>query len=214
MSPQQQTSGPVWAVIAIACLVLGIAVGYVISSPRGPQQPIVVAPAAAPTGAPAAAPGAPPPALVDERQVQALRDIVAKDPKNLQAATQLGNMLYDAGRYAEAVLPYQQAFALAPRNVNISTDLGTALWYSGRPDEALAQYEKSLAIDPGHAQTLFNRGIVYRDGKQDAPQAIQSWERLLSANPNYPERAKVEQLLDQARQHVSGTPLAPVRSTK
>jgi cytochrome c-type biogenesis protein CcmH/NrfG len=213
MPQQQQTSGTVWALIAMGCLVLGIAVGYVLSSPRTPQQPIAVTQIPATQGqAPAA--GAPPAALVDERQVQALRDILAKDPRNLQAATQLGNLLYDAGRYADAVPAYRQAFDLDPKNVNLSTDLGTALWYTGRADEALAQYERSLAIDPGHAQTLFNRGIVYRDGKQDLPQAIQSWERLLSANPAYPERAKVEQLMEQARQHVTETPIAPTRSGK
>lgn len=211
MPQTQQTSGAVWAVIAIACLVLGIAVGYVVSRPHGPQQPIVVTPA---PQAPGTGSSAPPAGLVDERQVQTLRDIVARDPKNLQAATQLGNLLYDAGRYAEAVPAYQQAFALDPKNVNVSTDLGTALWYSGRADEALAQYEKSLAINPSHAQTLFNRGIVYQDGKLDLPQAIQSWERLLTSNPGYPERAKVEQLLEQARQRVGGTPIAPVRSSK
>jgi tetratricopeptide (TPR) repeat protein len=143
-----------------------------------------------------------------------LRDIVAKDPRNYKAAEQLGNMLYDAGRYAEAVPVYQQAFVQDARNINLSTDLGTALWYSGRADEALAQYEKSLAIDPSHGQTLFNRGIVYRDGKQDLPQAIQSWERLLASNPAYPERTKVDQLLEEARQKVQSTPIAPVRSTK
>ncbi len=151
---------------------------------------------------------------MDERQVQALRDILAKDPKNLQAATQLGNMLYDAGRYAEAVPAYQQAFALDPRNINVSTDLGTALWYSGRADEALAQSGKSLAIDPNHAQTLFNRGSCITTASRTSPKALQSWERLLAANPNYPDRAKVQQLIDQARQKVQATPIAPTRSSK
>ncbi len=212
MSSTQQTSGTVWAVIAMACLVLGIAVGYVMSGSRPSQQPIVVSTPATAPGGPTA--GTPPAALVDERQVQTLRDIVARDPKNAQAAVQLGNLLYDAGRYAEAVSPYQQAFALDPKSVSVSTDLGTALWYSGRADEALAQYEKSLAIDPTHAQTLFNRGIVFQDGKQNLPQAIQSWERLLAANPSYPDRARVEQMLEQARLRVGGTPLAPVRSSR
>jgi cytochrome c-type biogenesis protein CcmH/NrfG len=212
MSPSQQTSPTVWAVIALGCLVLGVAVGYVVSGPRASQQPIVVHQVAPTPGAPAAA--GPPAGAVDERQVQALRDIVARDPKNLQAAVQLGNILYDAGRYADAVPAYQKAFTLDARNVNVSTDLGTALWYSGRADEALAQFDKSLAIDPTHAQTLFNRGIVFSEGKQDLPQAIQSWERLLNGNPSYPDRAKVEQMLEQTRQKITGSPIAPVRSSK
>jgi cytochrome c-type biogenesis protein CcmH/NrfG len=206
--PPQQTSATTWAIISGACLVLGLAVGYVVFGSR-PAQPVVVTPAAQ-----SPAPSAPQAGFVDERQLQALRDIVAKDPRNLQATLQLGNMLYDAGRYAEAVPAYQQAFALDPANINTSTDLGTALWYSGRADEALAQYEKSLAIDPNHAQTLFNQGIVRHDGKLDVAKALQSWEKLLTANPNYPDRAKVQQLIDQARQKVQTTPIAPTRSSK
>jgi cytochrome c-type biogenesis protein CcmH/NrfG len=212
--PQTQTSPTVWAVIALGCLVLGVAVGYVVSGPRASDQPIIVHQVAATPAAPASGAPAPPAGALDERQVQALRDIVARDPKNLQAAVQLGNMLYDAGRYADAVPAYQKAFALDPRNINVSTDLGTALWYAGRADEALAQFDKSLAIEPTHAQTLFNRGIVFSEGKQDVPQAIQSWERLLSGNPNYPDRGKVEQMLEQARQKVALSPIAPVRSSK
>ena len=204
----QQTSSTTWAIISAACLALGLAVGYVVFG-HPPAQPVVVSPASE-----APVTGAPQPGLADERQVQALRDILARDPRNLQASLQLGNMLYDAGRYVEAVPAYQQAFALDPTTVSVSTDLGTALWYSGRPDEALAQYEKSLAIDPTHAQTLFNQGIVRHDGKQDHAQALQSWERLLATNPNYPDRAKVQQLIDQTRQKVDTTPIAPVRSTK
>jgi cytochrome c-type biogenesis protein CcmH/NrfG len=188
-----------WPAIALVCLSLGVIVGYVIAgSPRsGPPTGAAVAPSEA------AAPTQP---LVDERQIQTYRDILARDPKNAQAAQQLGNLLYDARRYSEAVHAYQQAIGLDPRNVNVSTDLGTALWYSGRPDEALAQYEESLAIQPDHAQTLFNIGIVKRDGKQDPKGAIAAWEQLLAANPGYPERSKVEQAIQQARQAPVTTP--------
>ena len=208
--PSPSTSSTTWAVISIACLVLGLAVGYVVFGHRSAPPvvtPVVQQQAPAATGGPQAG-------LLDERSAQALRDILGRDPKNVQAATQLGNLYYDAGRYVEAVPPYQQAFALDPANVNVSTDLGTALYYSGRPDEALAQYEKSLAIDPNHAQTLFNQGIVRLDGKQDAPRAIQSWERLLASNPDYLERDRVQQLLEQTRQKVQATPIAPIRSTR
>jgi cytochrome c-type biogenesis protein CcmH/NrfG len=207
---QQQTSSTTWALISGSCLVLGLAVGYVIFSGPRPPAPVVT-PAAQ---APAAPGGAPQAGIIDEQQVQALRNILARDPTNVQANTQLGNMLYDAGRYAEAVPPYQQAFAGDPRNVNLSTDLGTAWWYSGKADEAIAQFNKSLAINPTHPQTLFNLGIVKRDGKQDPAGAVQAWEKLIAANPNYAERDKVQQLLDQLKQQVAGSPLAPVRSTR
>ena len=207
---QQHTSSTTWALISGACLVLGLAAGYVIfggqHAPAPVATPVPVAPAPAASG--------PQPGLFDEQAAQALRNILARDPANLQANTQLGHLYYDSGRFAEAVGPYQKAFAVDAKNVNLSTDLGTSLWYSGRPDEAIAQFEKSLAVDPTHPQTLFNLGIVRRDGKQDYAGALQAWEKLLAANPSYPERAKVEQLMAQMRTQIGSTPIAPVRSAK
>lgn len=202
MPPRNQSdSRTLWMVIAVACLFFGSVLGYVIGSFRAgaPATSQAPAPQAAPAEAATGAPGSPP-ALVDEQQVQTYRNILARDPRNVQAAVQLGNIFYDAGRYGEAIPLYQQAFSLDPRNVEVSTDLGTALWYSGRPDEALAQFQKSLAISPTHPQTLFNMGIVKLDGKQDPKGAIEAWERLLKTNPTYPNQGKVQELLARARQ--------------
>jgi cytochrome c-type biogenesis protein CcmH/NrfG len=203
-----RTSGSantIWVIIAGACLVFGAILGFVIA--RGTPSPQLAG--SAPVLPPSGAPATPTPALVDERQLQALRGIVARDPRNAQAAIELGNMLYDAGRYREAIPLYQQAFALQPTSVEVSTDLGTALWYSGRADEALAQYSKSLSIDPTHAQTLFNIGIVTLDGKHDAVGAIAAWQRLLETNPDYPDKAKVQELMARARQAAMPAPSTP-----
>ncbi|MFB3852473.1 MAG: tetratricopeptide repeat protein [Vicinamibacterales bacterium] len=194
----RSTAPALWIVVAAACLFFGAIIGYVIATGSGARHAALPAmpPAAAPPPAEQSTPQA---ALVDERQIRAYRDILARDPDNLQAATALGNMLYDAGRYPEAVTAYRQALSLSPADINISTDLGTALWYSGRSDEALAQYERSLAIDPNHGQTLFNRGIVLLDGKNDPEAAAASWEKLLETNPDYPDRERVRQLIAKAR---------------
>jgi len=205
MNGGQQQQQALWIAIAIAGILFGVILGYVLAGQRTPAvQP---APSAADLN-----PAAPAASLVDERQIQTYRDILARDPRNQQAAIQLGNLLYDAGRYAEAIPAYRQAVAVDPRNVSVSTDLGTALWYSGRVDEALAQFQKSLAINPTHAQTLFNKGIVTRDGKQDPLGAALIWQRLLTSNPGYEDRAKVEQLIAQAKQAASSKlPLKPIR---
>lgn len=207
---QQQTSSTTWALISGACLLLGLAVGYVIFGSQRAEMP-VAAPAAQ---VPAPATGGPQPGLFDEQRAQALRNILARNPTDVQANTNLGHLYYDSGRFAEAVGPYQQAFAIDSRNVNLSTDLGTSLWYSGRPDEAIAQFAKSLAIDQTHSQTLFNLGIVKRDGKQDYAGALQAWEKLLASNPSYPERDKVQQLISEVKAQIGAAPVAPVRSTK
>ena len=167
-------------------LVAGLG-GYVIAVESSRSSP----PAAAYTAAAPAASVAP----VNDAQINAYRDILARDPKNVQAAIGAGNLLYDAQRYPEAISFYQQAFALNASDINLSTDLGTALWYAGRADESLAQYRKSLGINATHAQTLFNIGIVKADGKHDYAGAIASWEALLRTNPTYPDVIKVRSLI-------------------
>jgi tetratricopeptide (TPR) repeat protein len=183
-----------WIVYAVAMVVFGGLAGYIIAMESGRSASAAPAAAAAP-----ASPSTPATVAVDENQLRAYRDILARDPKNLQAAVGAGNLLYDGQRYQEAIGFYEQAFALNPSDINVSTDLGTALWYAGRPDAALAQYQKSLAIDATHGQTLFNMGIVRSDGKQDYAGAVEAWETLLRTNPGYPEAARVRSLIAGAR---------------
>jgi Flp pilus assembly protein TadD len=189
-----------WIVYAVAMLLVGGLAGYVLAV----QGSRAAAPATAAPAPPAQSAAAPQPAVVDESQLAAYRSILARDPRNLQAAVAAGNMLYDAHRYEEAIPLYRQAFAIVPSDINISTDLGTALWYAGRADEALAQYARSLALNPTHPQTLFNIGIVRADGKRDYAGAVAAWERLLASNPSYDNATRVRQLIADARTKARG----------
>jgi cytochrome c-type biogenesis protein CcmH/NrfG len=191
----QEEAPYTWMVLAMMMLMIGALGGYALSLPA--QRGASAAPAASPSSEPHVH-------VVDERVLAGYRDILARDPKNVQAAISAGNMLYDAKRYAEAVPFYQQAMALDPRNVNVSTDLGTALWYSGRPDDALAQYARSLAINSTHAQTLYNLGIVRSEGKSDYLGAVDAWEKLLAANPSYSNGASVRSMIAEARARARG----------
>ena len=182
-----------WIPYAIAALAVGGLMGYVIATQGTPSTGSVAA------AAPSVTTGASAP-VIDEGALRAYREILARDPKNVQAAVGAANLLYDAQRYVEAIPLYQQAFTLNPADINVSTDLGTALWYSGRPDEALAQYDRSLALSATHAQTLFNVGIVKSEGKRDYAGAIAAWKKLLATNATYPDVAKVRSLMAEAQQ--------------
>ncbi len=199
MRTQQPNSfSALTAVTGVAGILFGVIVGYIIGA--GQARPAGFSGAAAqPAAQAAAAPAAQATAVVSDAELQAFRDILARDPKNVKAATDLANRLYDAGRFAEAIPYYQQAHALDPKNIGVSTDLGTALYYAGRPDEALAQLERSLAEDPTHAQTLFNIGIVKRDGKKDGKGAVEAWQRLLQIAPDYPEADRVRALIAETK---------------
>jgi tetratricopeptide (TPR) repeat protein len=175
-------------------MLFGIIVGYMMGVPQREAGPLQVAAAST---APAAT------AVVTEQELQAWHNVLATDPKNVRAHVELGNRLYDAGRYAEAIPHYQKALEGDAKNVNVSTDLATALYYAGRVDEALKQFDRSLAIDPKHAQTLFNIGIVMRDGRNDPKAAIATWERLLASVPGYADAGKVRTLIAELKTRAS-----------
>src|SRR3970282_516107 len=95
-------------VFAISGVFFGLIAGWIIGSQQASMSPRGGAPAAqrAQQSASPSTPGAPTPAILDETQVQALRNVADRDPKNAVARAQLGNLYYDAGRYPDAIKWY------------------------------------------------------------------------------------------------------------
>ena len=123
------------------------------------------------------------------------------DPNNPDLLVNLGNVYYDAQQYPAAVGYYARALHLKPGDADVRTDMGTAYWYMGNADRALAEFNQALSDRPNNPNTLFNLGLVKLQGKRDAAGAIADWNKLLATNPDYAERAKVQQMIaDAAKQ--------------
>jgi tetratricopeptide (TPR) repeat protein len=184
-------------VFALAGVAFGLIAGWVIGTQQATPRAPVAAPAQAGPSPPAAeSAGATRAALLDEAQVTALKSVAAREPSNAQPRAQLGNLYFDAERYAEAIQWYSEAVTLAPNDVNISTDLGVCYYYTNQPDKALAQFEHSLTLDPNHAKTLLNVGIVRAFGKQDLDGAVQAWQQVMKLSPDSPEGQAAKRALD------------------
>lgn len=132
-----------------------------------------------------------------------LIEAVTKNPNDYDSLVKLGNLFYDGQQYAGAVQYYERAVAIHPENVDVRTDLGTAYWYGGNADQAVAALETALKYSPGHPQTLFNLGWVRWQGKGDPKGAVEAWQKLLKANPDYPQRQQVEQYIAKAKEHAA-----------
>lgn len=191
--------------LAVFCLLLGVALGYLFrgsASPAGDVSASTAATSRAPAGMDAS--GKPSPEqqkAIVERAAAPLLDAVNKNPNDVEALANLGNVYYDGEQYPEAIKYYQRALEVNPNNPDVRTDLGTAYWYLGDPDRALAEFKKSLKIRPNHPGTLFNMGVVEWQGKGDPASALATWQQLLKENPNYPQRQQVEDLIAKAKQH-------------
>jgi tetratricopeptide (TPR) repeat protein len=187
-------------IFAIAGVCFGALAGFLLGHQKGmlDQRGAPVAAQTAPqTPAPAeSVPGTPAPAILDESQVQALRTVAERDPKNAVARAQLGNLYYDAGRYPDAIKWYEESLAINPKDPSVSTDLGVSYYYNNQPDLAIKQLEHSLAIDPRHTKSLLNLGVVRAFGKQDLKGAAEVWTRLVEIAPQSPEGRQARQALD------------------
>lgn len=175
-------------VFAVAGVLFGVIVGWVLGS----QQARSSAPAPAPVAqaAPAGQTTQPPASRavpLDPERAKALQTVAQQNPKDAQPRVQLGNMYFDAEQYPEAISWYEQAFALDRKDANLSTDLGVAYYYTNQADRAITQFEHSLSLDSKHTKTLLNMGIVRAFGKQDLEGAAKAWEQVVAIDPNGPE---------------------------
>jgi tetratricopeptide (TPR) repeat protein len=183
-APKQQSRLDI-LFIGLICLGIGATVGYYL----GRQSVRTDLPPAEQTQSPV-----PNPAAFVQSEAS-LKSILRSNPEDVKALVQLGNLYYDNSRFKEAIEWYGRALELDPRDVNVRTDRGTSYWSLGQADAAIADFQKSLEVNPTHPQTLYNLGVVYLHGKNNPAEAKKTWERLLAANPDYPERAKLLQQL-------------------
>ena len=189
-------------VLAVFCLVLGVALGYLF---RGSASPAVAS-----TTASSAADGTQP-QVTPEQQKAMLDQTVAPllatlktNPDDFDTIVKVANLYFDGRQYPEAIKYYQLAAKSQPKNADLLTDLGTSLWYTGDADGAIAEFQQALKYRPDHPGTLFNLGVVRWQGKGDPKGAVQAWEELLQRNPNYPEKQQVQDYIEKAKQHAKG----------
>ena len=203
-------------VLAVICLLVGIAGGWFI---RGSQSPTEAATVPAGTSA-VASPGAEASAQPTPAQMQKMADTQAAplieklktDPNNADLLQSIGNVYYDAQLFPAAIDYYHRALKVQPANTGVRTDMATAYWYTGDADTAIAEFQKSLTYDPNKANTLFNLGIVEWQGKMDIDKATATWQKLLDTNPNYDGKDKVLELMAQAKKHSGVKPGTQAKS--
>jgi cytochrome c-type biogenesis protein CcmH/NrfG len=195
--------------LAVVCLLLGMAGGWLIRGSQSPATAVAAVETASPSASAPAAMGGGMNAQPTPEQMKKMADSQAaplieklkSDPNNPELLTSVGNFYYDAQQYPIAVDYYGRALKAKPADAGVRTDMATAYWYMGNADTAIAEFNKSLTYEPNKANTLFNLGLVKWQGKMDINGAVADWEKLLATNPNYEGKDKVEEMIAQAKKH-------------
>ncbi len=196
--------------LAVICLLLGVAGGWLIRGSQSPAvTPVAAASASAPNGMSGAMNGQPSAQQLRQMadaQVAPLIEKLKSDPKNPELLTNIGNFYYDAQQYPIAVDYYGHALETKPSDAAVRTDMATAFWYMGDTDRAIAEFNQALSYEPNKPNALFNLGLVKWRGKMDVNGAVADWEKLIATNPNYEGKDKVEQLIAEAKKHAGVKP--------
>ena len=187
--------------IAIAFLV-GFITGATVAILKGTQGAEKVAtvqqpPMAQPTVPTEGAEGPSPAEMA--AKIQALKDLVQKDAKNLSAWVELGNLYFDSNQPQEAIEAYSKYLAIKPDNPDVRTDMGIMYRKLGDFDRAIKEFQTAAQNDPKHVNSRYNIGLVLLHDKQDIKGAIKAWEDYLKVDPNSERAERVRTQMDKMR---------------
>jgi len=141
----------------------------------------------------------PRPTPEEAAKIDALKESVKKDPKNVSAWVELGNLYFDANQPQEAIKAYTESLKIKPDNADVRTDLGIMYRNAGEIDKAIDEFKRACQIDPKHVNARYNLGLVLLHDKRDIKAAIIAWEDYLRVDPNSERANRIKAQLDKLR---------------
>jgi len=192
--------------MAVTCLVLGMAVGYLLHAPAASAG------AGATNVSPSAAPGNPPPMpsaadlkRMADKQVAPLLEQLQKNPKDADLLAKIAHSYMAAQQFQTARQYYEESVAAKPKP-DVLNELAFVYVKMGDLDKGISTLNQALTIDPKNVNVLYNLGFFEWKGKADPKAAIEAWQTLLKVDPNNPKRTEIEQMMAQAKKHLGIAP--------
>ncbi len=180
--------------IAVA-FVAGVVVGVIATVYNEEKAPPAILPMSKPPSVEAPAQ----PTAEMKSQIAALQDILKKDPKNVKALVELGNIYFDSNQADKAIEVYSRALDLESRNSDVRTDMGIMYRRKGQFDKAVAEFKKAAEDDPKHVNSRYNLGVVLLHDKGDLKGAVKAWEDYLKVDPDSPRAQNIRTQLEKMR---------------
>ena len=162
--------------------------------PPGGMPPGAMPPPSMPPGG---MPGAP---QGVEQRIAIAKQLVAQNPKDVQAWISLGNDYFDSKQPQAAIDAYANALALDPKNPDVLTDQGVMYRDLGQYDKAVANFLKANQVAPSHMQSLFNAGVVYAYDLKDSKRAEETWLKVIANDKSGRFAAQAGQAIAELRQ--------------
>ena len=110
------------------------------------------------------------------------RQLLAAEPRNIDALHFLGVIAHQRGDHADAVELISRALAQYGANASAHNNLGCALRAQGKPAEAAAAFQKALQLTPNYFDAHVNLGRT-RQAQGDLALAASSFRAALQLRP-------------------------------
>ena len=116
---------------------------------------------------------------------KAYRDVILRDPKNVDALRFLASLAVQSRNYGEAVLLLRRTVRFAPDFAEAWTELADALVNLDEYEEAVSCAERVIELQPLHASSYMLMGKIHaRAGEND--KAIEDYHTALEKRPDVP----------------------------
>ncbi|HEY2386368.1 MAG TPA: tetratricopeptide repeat protein [Candidatus Binatia bacterium] len=128
------------------------------------------------------------------RELQLLRDALAKDDGSGVLHNNLGGIAFEEGRMPEALAELSRAYQLAPRDPAIALNLGRTYLYSRQPEAAARVLEEAVRLEPPSYYANLNLARAYILSG-DALRASDALARARAIRPDWSDLSQVEDAL-------------------
>jgi tetratricopeptide (TPR) repeat protein len=128
------------------------------------------------------------------RTTEAERQVELRNPDLAAVHRILGLLVYNSGRYEQAVAEYQRAIELEPSNSDSYRRLGRTFEKNNESDKALAAYGRAVEIEPGYYRNQQGLGAFWY-GRANYEKAVNYFAKAAELAPN---EATVRLVLGQA----------------
>jgi tetratricopeptide (TPR) repeat protein len=112
------------------------------------------------------------------------REVLRKDPRNVNATRMLGTIARDLGKPRLAARMFRNAVKLAPDFFGARMDLARSLIELDELDECEPVVHEAIRLQPGIPQPYSLLGNLYTK-RGDFEQAVKAYERALEVQPNH-----------------------------
>ncbi|MGE5177025.1 MAG: tetratricopeptide repeat protein [Hyphomicrobiales bacterium] len=192
-------SSSTWIMIAVG-LLIGGAIGFSLKKsigakqeggmPKGPADVMAGGGGMPPGG------GGMPAGIMEE--VQKDKAILEKNPDDVAANIDLGNLLFDSNQWEKATEHYGRALAKEPGNADVRVDMAIAYHNLGQDQKAREELERVTKSHPDHKNAWLNLGVIAQS-TGDTKAAVAAWEQYLKLDPSGQHAAAIRDEVDRMK---------------